>query len=250
MNHYPKHVGDFLRKTLGLSMLQDGAYNRALDLYYAEEKPLPAKPEVYLSLRCQSKDDRAAVDFILARYFTETPEGYRHERCDEEIAHYLARAESARENGAKGGRPRNRKETDSVIGGLAKGNPSETGSKTSHEPVTSNQGKAERQRPAPASPALPDWLPLASWDEWRRHRGKKLTAQAATRQIAKLDEIRAQGHDPATVIGLAIESGWATFYAPKHKPGAARLSAVGLRTAENLGRFIGDEDLANGTHGP
>jgi len=113
VNHYPRHIGDYLKKTLGLTMLQDGAYNRALDWYYAQERPLPPKPAVYGELRCMTRVDREAVDVVLARYFTEDPDGYRHGRCDEEIERYANRAESARNNGRNGGRPRNRTGTES-----------------------------------------------------------------------------------------------------------------------------------------
>jgi len=65
---------------------------------------------------------------------------------------------------------------------------------------------------------LPEWLPTAAWQEWRAHRGRKLSAPAIRLQLAKLDQLRAEGHDPAHVIGLAIESGWATFYPPKRNP--------------------------------
>ncbi len=88
MNHYPRHVGDYLKKTLGLTLIQDGAYTRAIDWYYAHEGPLPHKPAVYGELRCQSKADRDTVDIVLARYFVESPQGYRHGRCDEEIERY------------------------------------------------------------------------------------------------------------------------------------------------------------------
>jgi hypothetical protein len=67
---------------------------------------------------------------------------------------------------------------------------------------------------APASP-LPPWLPAEAWERWKRHRGRKLTAQARDMQLAKLDELRQQGHSLQAVIDLAIESGWATFYPPK-----------------------------------
>lgn len=66
-----------------------------------------------------------------------------------------------------------------------------------------------------ASPALPGWLPAVEWEEWRKHRGSKLTTVAIAKQVAKLARLRSDGHDPATCISLAIESGWSTFYAPR-----------------------------------
>ena len=45
MNFYKRYIGDYLRDTLRLSMIQDGAYGRLIDVYYAEEKPLPLKKD-------------------------------------------------------------------------------------------------------------------------------------------------------------------------------------------------------------
>ena len=61
MNHYPRHVGDYLRDTVDLTMLEDGAYTRLLDQYYARDEPLPAdKAKVYRMARAFSRPERAA----------------------------------------------------------------------------------------------------------------------------------------------------------------------------------------------
>jgi hypothetical protein len=65
---------------------------------------------------------------------------------------------------------------------------------------------------------LPEWLPTAAWQEWRSHRGRKLTAPAIRLQLATLDQIRADGHDIAQIIRRSIECGWATFYPPTRNP--------------------------------
>ncbi|WP_412016179.1 DUF1376 domain-containing protein, partial [Burkholderia pseudomallei] len=41
MNFWNRHIGDLIRDTVSLSMLEDGAYNRLLDQYYQTERPLP-----------------------------------------------------------------------------------------------------------------------------------------------------------------------------------------------------------------
>jgi len=48
MNYYQHHLGDYLRDTAHLSMLEDGAYRRLIDAYYIRERPLPGElREVY-----------------------------------------------------------------------------------------------------------------------------------------------------------------------------------------------------------
>ena len=44
MHEFYKHVGDYIRDTVALDMVEDGAYNRLLDQYYLRELPLPLAP--------------------------------------------------------------------------------------------------------------------------------------------------------------------------------------------------------------
>jgi hypothetical protein len=64
-----------------------------------------------------------------------------------------------------------------------------------------------------AKPALlvPDWLPAEAWAAFVAHRKalrKPLTAQAAKLAIAKVDELRRQGHEPQAVLEQSILAGW------------------------------------------
>lgn len=167
MNYYKRHIGDYLKKTLKLTMLQDGAYNRLLDLYYSDEKPLPRdKEELYTSARCQSKADREAVAHVLSRYFTETDEGFSHNRCEQEIAASKPKTESNRVNGKLGGRPK--KETEEEPKNNPMGFESETQKEPinnlSHKPVTNNQKTKSKEESKRAARLPPDWtLP----DEWK-----------------------------------------------------------------------------------
>lgn len=214
MNHYPRHIGDYLKKTLGLTMLQDGAYNRALDWYYAQERPLPPKPGVYGELRCMTRGDREAVDVVLSRYFTEGPDGYHHGRCDEEIERYASRAETARNNGRNGGRPRNRAGTESDTepepSRFAGETKSGTGSKTNqNQNQNQNQkphGGGMSELPTPETPQLPGTLSPPTWTAWRAHLanlGKPMTPQAERLQLARL----AEHPDPEATVRKAIERG-------------------------------------------
>lgn len=102
MNYYERHIGDYIRDTVSLTMLEDGAYSRLLDQYYQSERPLPGdKKEIYRLARANSAAERKAVDYVLQRYFEQTAEGYRQKRCDEVIEEFWERdqgRESKREN--------------------------------------------------------------------------------------------------------------------------------------------------------
>jgi uncharacterized protein YdaU (DUF1376 family) len=107
MNFYRRFVGDWLRDTTSLSMMQDGAYSRLVDVHFATEKGLPLdKKMVYRMARAVSRSERRAVDFVLKKFFQRGPGGYTQKRVLEEINYATARISAARENGKRGGRPR------------------------------------------------------------------------------------------------------------------------------------------------
>lgn len=113
MIYYRRYLGDYSKKTSRLSMLEHGAYSMMLDAYYLEEAPLPLPVDkVYEICKAFSKEAREAVDAVLAKYFTKQRDGWHNKRADEEIH----AAQQARGNGAKGGRPKTRRQTGDVTG--------------------------------------------------------------------------------------------------------------------------------------
>ena len=121
MNYYEHHLGDYLRDTAHLSMIEDGAYRRLLDAYYIREQPLPSElREVYRLVRASSKQDREAVDTVLREFFQQTAQGWRHERCERELARFRdgeADRDAAREN-AKERQRRTRERRRELFEGL------------------------------------------------------------------------------------------------------------------------------------
>ena len=133
MNYYPHHIGDYLTATAHLTMLEDGAYRRLLDLYYSREEPILADVgRVCRLVRATSEDDRQAVATVLDEFFTLTDAGWTHKRCEEEITRATEAAERSRKNGLKGGRPKdkeapkNPEKTQQVNSGIPADNPDET----------------------------------------------------------------------------------------------------------------------------
>lgn len=87
MNFYKHHLGDYDGATSHLSWDEDMAYSRLMRVYYRREKPI-AHPERYRLVRAVSKLQRAAVDRVLAEFFTRTKGLWRNKRCEEELAAY------------------------------------------------------------------------------------------------------------------------------------------------------------------
>jgi len=132
LNYYAFHIGDYAVHTRHLSLMEDLAYRRLLDLYYTRERAIPLETQSVCRL-IGMRDYETEVSTVLAEFFTETPDGWLHSRCEAEIEAANARAEQARTNGKAGGRPKKTKpepkenpaETHPVISG----NPMETGLK-------------------------------------------------------------------------------------------------------------------------
>lgn len=141
MNYYTFHSGDYLRDTSHLSLIEDAIYRRCLDWYYTNESPLPNDFKKIARL-IRASDFLADVEQVVSEFFILGENGWTQSRCDAEISIYHEKAQKARENGQKGGRPKtktkpnhNPQETESVI--LA--NQTLTESKANQEPRTNNQ---------------------------------------------------------------------------------------------------------------
>ena len=141
MNYYTFHSGDYLRDTSHLTLIEDAIYRRLIDWYYTNESPLPSDFKKIARL-IRASEFLADVEQVVSEFFVLDVNGWSQSRCDAEIAVYHEKAQKARENGQKGGRPKSKKEpnnnpqeTDSVIFG----NPHETESQANQEPRTNNQ---------------------------------------------------------------------------------------------------------------
>lgn len=93
MNHYPHHIGDFAKDTLGFSQGAIGAYRLLMDAYYANEEPIAAE-DVYVIGRATTAAERKNVEKALTKF--ELIDGrYHHKRVDEELAAYRERSATA-----------------------------------------------------------------------------------------------------------------------------------------------------------
>lgn len=129
MHYYQFNIGDYIKNTLHLSLMEDLAYRRLLDLYYDSEQPIPNDiPRVARRLRLEPQ----VVQTVLDEFFTLTDDGYKNHRADLEIASYHEYMAKQKANGSKGGRPKRTQEKPT-------GNPDLTQNNPKQEPLTINQ---------------------------------------------------------------------------------------------------------------
>lgn len=83
---YPRYVGDYMKKTQHLSMLEHGAYTLLMDYYYSQNQPLAANASVLQRVcRAFASAEQDAVQSVLTQFFTLRDGFYHNERADEEI---------------------------------------------------------------------------------------------------------------------------------------------------------------------
>lgn len=99
MNFYEHHLGDYMRDAGHLSFVEDAAYRRLMDAYYARERPLPLDiAECKKICRCRTAIEKRAVESVLSWFFVKMEDGFHQKRCDEVIAEYIAKQQKARES--------------------------------------------------------------------------------------------------------------------------------------------------------
>lgn len=139
MNYYERHLGDYAKDAGHLSMLEHGAYTLLLDRYYTTEQPIPAD-QAHRVCRARTREERAAVDAVLAEFFVLVSAAYGNGRADREITKMQAKVKAAQENGRLGGRP---KQTDKKPSGFLPGSDSVSQEKALQSPDTRHQAPEE-----------------------------------------------------------------------------------------------------------
>ena len=113
---YKFYLADYITDTHHLSDAEDLAYRRLIDMYYMSEKPIPLETD---SVSRKVRLDSDIVESVLKEFFEYTPEGYRHSRCDKEIAKYQHQVSMNRKLAERGGRPKKTEsDTESKPNGL------------------------------------------------------------------------------------------------------------------------------------
>ena len=112
MHYYQFNIGDYASHTRHLSIIEDIAYRRLLDLYYLHERPLgdcSANVARLIGMSAYQQE----VETVLIEYFEHVDGGYINIRADKEIAHYHSKIEQASKAGkASAERRSNSRSTD------------------------------------------------------------------------------------------------------------------------------------------
>ncbi|WP_261532579.1 YdaU family protein [Burkholderia multivorans] len=84
MNFYKRHIGDYLKDTAHLSLLEHGVYTRLLDVYYTREAGIPDDQAARL-IGARARDELAALRVVLGEFFELVDGTWVQQRCEREI---------------------------------------------------------------------------------------------------------------------------------------------------------------------
>jgi uncharacterized protein YdaU (DUF1376 family) len=175
MNFFKLYIGDYLRDTGTLSVSEHGAYLLMLVNLYATEKPLPSGKELHRLLRAGSKAERDAVDCVVQKFWTETPEGLVNARAEREFGKAEHQRTVNRNVGKLGGRPK-RKETESETESVSESEPNHNPNQTPDTRHQTNTPKPPRGAGGSVHEFPPGFERL--WSAYPKKVGKDAAAKA------------------------------------------------------------------------
>jgi uncharacterized protein YdaU (DUF1376 family) len=206
MHYYQFHIGDYISHTIHLSLEEDLAYRRLLDMYYDTEQPIPNNiPLVSRRLRLGSD----VVQSVLDEFFTLSDDGYKNHRADLEIREYHAFIDKQRNNGKLGGRPKKTQRKPTA-------NPSQTQKKPNQQPLTINHKPIKEGTHVPVFEGFPvdTWL---AFIDMRKKLKKPMTDHAMDLMIGKLQKMKTAGQDVKAVLEQSITKSWSDVYDVKQQ---------------------------------
>jgi uncharacterized protein YdaU (DUF1376 family) len=165
LKHYPHHIGDFDRATRHLTRIERSVYRDLIELYYDTEQTLTLDREkLCRRIIARSNDESTAVEQVLNEFFTETPTGWYHARCEEELDAYRANTSQKALAGKASAEAKRLKKLQALNGNSTHvEQPLPTvatelnGASTNHQPSTINHQPIDMAAspPAPVKPAEP-----------------------------------------------------------------------------------------------
>jgi uncharacterized protein YdaU (DUF1376 family) len=172
LNYYERHIGDYLKDTAHLSLLEHGIYGRLLDIYYTREEPIP-EAQVMRLVGARSDEEKSSVRDVLNEFFTRDGDEWRHTRCDREIDRYQDKQRKAKAS-ADARWSKDKPQTDRNADAMR--THSEGNAPSNQTPVTSNTPPTPSRGGVVLPDGFEDW-----WQEFPPTPRKVAKAQCAAK---------------------------------------------------------------------
>jgi uncharacterized protein YdaU (DUF1376 family) len=219
MHYYQFNIGDYASHTRHLSIIEDIAYRRLLDLYYLHERPL-GDCSINVARLIGMSEYSQEVETVLIEFFEHIDGGFINSRADKEIQHYHSKVEQA----SKAGKASAERRLSNRSTGVQPTN--------NHKPITINQ-EQKKEKVAVAPSVWPEWIPLETWYaflEMRKKMKKPPTEKAVELLLAKLKKFKDAGQDVQAILEKSITSNWQDVFEIKENKTFAQQAADVART--------------------
>lgn len=123
--------------------------------------------------------------------------------------------------------------------------PAEQALKRTTEPKGNVKEPSKKRAAAEPLPPVPEWVPEQPWADFveaRRKMRAPLTHRAAELVLITLDQLKAQGHDPAAVLNQSTKNGWRDVF-PLKVPGTGYASDQRRPSGELSGKLPDAKDV-------
>lgn len=185
MNYYKHHIGDFDRATRHLTRVERSIYRDLLDVYYDTEKALTLDMQALCRRVIARTDEEAtAVEQVLNEFFTKTPSGWYHDRCEEEIDAFKSSNSQKSAAGKASAAKREAKRQQALNGISTDVEQTLNGTPTNHKPLTINHKPVTNKEPR----SLADARFAAFWAAYPKKVGKG-PAEKAWAKIKPTDDL-------------------------------------------------------------
>jgi len=192
MHFYPFNIGDYISHTRHLSLLEDLAYRRLLDLYYLHEEPLNESSTVVARL-INMRDHVDEVQIVLEEFFElDKGVGWINPRADEEIKKYQGKLDAASRAGKASAAAR------------ANGSPTVVQPNKKHETVNKKQETKINK---------PDDVSISIWEDFLKHRKNVKAPLTATALKGITSEAKKAGINLEECLTMMQARGWRGFKA-------------------------------------
>jgi len=176
--------------------MEDLAYRRLIDQYYLDESPLKGEPSL-IARRIGMSDFSSDIQYILETFFEKEGDLWVSKRCDDEIAKYRLKADSARNAN------RIKSEKLSALKSELKSEPNQLLTKN-QEPRTNNHIKTIQ---------APEGVSVEVWNDFvaQRKKARAVVSETVIKSIAK--EAQKAGWSLEQALAECAARGWRGFKA-------------------------------------
>ena len=176
MHYYQFNIGDYHSHTSRLSLLEDLAYRRLIDLYYLNERPLNGCL-ADVAREIGMMENQPEIEYVLGKYFYLDGDSWANKRADKEIAAYRKKRKQASDAGKASAKARQANASEPALNDRS----TDVQPTINHKPITNNQepvtkeSKERADKPTKKQANKPGDVPNDLWSDFLELR-KKLRA--------------------------------------------------------------------------